>query len=362
MHWTSARYGWLALRLMTLTGCMADVADEALLGGQNDAIINGALDEADPAVVMMRTESGHSCTGTLVSPTVVVTAAHCLDAAAQAGVGFGIDGWSTPATVSQQIAHPLWDGSYDSGNDVAVLVLASAVTGVTPVELDGAPHSARAGQALRIVGYGHDTAPILSGFGLKRQATVTAASSTSDRFIAVGEEDGTQTCHGDSGGPAFFTAADGVERLVGVASFGYQSCQGGAFFTRLAAYADFLDDYVSMAVPPEPPPPPPPPPDTIAPTASLASPTNGRTVPSGRRSLVFEAQDNVGVADVVLNWAYNGKVIMCSAPSAGWSCTVSGNRFTFSADIGSGTRAFTVDAYDQAGNSTHSPRYSLRFL
>jgi hypothetical protein len=358
---TCARIGWLSIIGMTTTGCIVDAASEAELGRGQEAIINGVLDEGDPAVVMLRDASSGYCTGTLISSSVVVTAAHCLDAIPATHVGFGVNGESTPVAVREQHKHPLWDGSYYSGHDVAVLLLASEVPGVAPVELGLDAGAAQVGDALRIIGYGHDTAPLNTGFGLKRQAAVSAGVGTDELFIEVKEADGTQTCFGDSGGPAMQVGDDGVERIVGVTSFGFQSCTGGGYFTRLAAWADFLADFVTVEEQPEPPPPPPPPPDTIAPTVSLVSPSNGRLLLAGTRSIVFEARDNVGVTDVVLNWMYNGKLVSCASPAPGWSCAVSGSRYTFTASIGSGTRHFDVRAHDAAGNSTQSPRYALRF-
>lgn len=352
------RVGWLWLSVMTTTGCLMDAGSETDLGGEREAIINGTVDAADPAVVMVRTESGLYCTGTLVADSLVLTAAHCLDGSAQVGVGFGLDGWSTPAAVAQQIAHPLWNGDYNAGHDVALLVLASSVSGVTPIPLSGDWAAARPGDTLRIVGYGDDTAPTNTGFGTKRSASVTARSAANAGLIAVSEASGTQTCHGDSGGPALYTDAQGVERVVGVASFGYPNCQGGALFTRVADCADFLADYLEIEVSSVPPPPA----DTLAPTVRLVSPATGRTLLAGRRSIVFDAQDDTGLADVVLHWNYNGKAIKCSAPAAGWSCSVSGSNYTFTADIGSGAREFTVEAADGAGNLARSPRYALRFL
>jgi hypothetical protein len=351
--------GWLSILGMTTTGCALDAASEAELGRQDEAIIHGVVDEADPAVVMLRGASGPFCTGTLVSRTVVVTAAHCLDAMPATSVGFGLHGDQTPVQVKEQHAHPLWDGLFYSGHDVAVLVLASEVSHVTPAALGVDPAAAQAGEPLRIVGFGHDTAPVNMGFGTKRQATITAADETDAYFLEANEADGTQSCYGDSGGPALYTGTDGVERVVGVATFGGDDCQGGGFYTRLAKYADFLAEFVGeMEVSPEPPLPVP---DTIAPTASLVSPTNNRVILSGRRSITFDAADDVGVADVELSWLHNGKVIRCASPLAGWTCTRNGTRYTFTADIGSGTRQFALEARDAAGNSVVTPRYSLRF-
>ena len=51
---------------------------------QEDAIIGGTLAMGDPAVVAMAVRSGGSyesiCTGTLIAPKTVLTAAHCINA------------------------------------------------------------------------------------------------------------------------------------------------------------------------------------------------------------------------------------------------------------------------------------------
>ena len=52
---------------------------QAELAGDESAIINGVEDTsaAHQAVVMLRSTTGR-CSGTLIAPTVVITAAHCL--------------------------------------------------------------------------------------------------------------------------------------------------------------------------------------------------------------------------------------------------------------------------------------------
>jgi hypothetical protein len=67
----------------------------------------------------------------------------------------------------------------------------------------------------------------------------------------------------------------------------------------------------------------------------------------------------VGVADVVLNWSYNGKAVSCANPDPAWTCSVSGSRFTFSANIGTGTRKFSATATDAAGNSKSTGSLSI---
>jgi hypothetical protein len=69
---------------------------------------------------------------------------------------------------------------------------------------------------------------------------------------------------------------------------------------------------------------------------------------------VVVVNDSVAISDVILNWQFNGKVIKASAPNAtpGWTVTQSGNKYTFSATIGTGARPFTVQAIDANNKST----------
>ncbi len=368
MDRTSVRVSWLSVVCVVATGCMGEISSsEQDVDHVDSPVINGTTDSGDPAVVMLRATQGGYCTGTLVAPSVVITAAHCVDGITAKTVGFGLNGQSTPAAVRAQIAHPRWNGNaLEAGNDVAVLLLQYPVADVTPIPISTDVSEARAGDAVRIVGYGNNRTAG-TGFGTKRQASLRVVAPNSDdgdisqdKFVKVWDAStGTQTCNGDSGGPVFFSAADGREHVVGVTSFGYQGCEGGAFHTRVAAYTDFLDDYVSIDVTPPPPPPPPPPGDSVAPTISLVSPANNSTITAGQRSIVFDASDNVAVKDVTLTWSYNGKIVKCSAPAAGWTCNVNGSRYTFSANIGTGVRRFSAKAVDAAGNVGQTAALSI---
>ena len=63
------------LAALALVGCALDPVDSPALGRDELAIVDGEADTADPAVVALTTGGQQFCTGTLVSPRVVVTAA-----------------------------------------------------------------------------------------------------------------------------------------------------------------------------------------------------------------------------------------------------------------------------------------------
>src|SRR5262249_9733795 len=126
---------------------------------------------------------------------------------------------------------------------LAVVTLSQA-TSLRPIPVNPwAISSAAVGAQVRLVGYG-DNAHDTSGAGVKRQL-VTTIDDVYDRFLHIGSSS-RQTCHGDSGSPAF-GVINGVERIVGVPSFGYDKttndvCYGGGYDTRVDRYTSFIQN------------------------------------------------------------------------------------------------------------------------
>src|SRR5689334_21679564 len=94
---------------LLLAGCQAGTVDDPSSGDSADPIIGGASDTGDPAVVMLRGTFGGFCTGTLVSPTVVLTAAHCVEGGDTTSVGFGTNGNSRTVAAKETHYNPNWD-------------------------------------------------------------------------------------------------------------------------------------------------------------------------------------------------------------------------------------------------------------
>ena len=156
------------------------------------------------------------CTGTVLTPTEVLTAAHC-DTGFPDATTFVIAGENDiindtngfVAGVSSAWTHPQFNlAALNAGttsvpvDDVEVLTLSNALPSVyTPVTLtqqgDGGPYVA--GTSANIVGYG-----------------ITATGQT---------DGGVDTCNGDSGGPMFVS---GVE--AGIIDWGAQPCAAAGTF------------------------------------------------------------------------------------------------------------------------------------
>src|SRR5687767_352154 len=69
------------LLLLALAGCTSELADTESTA---QPIIGGFATDAYPSVVKIESTTG-LCSGTLVSPTVILTAAHCVNPSIQAG-------------------------------------------------------------------------------------------------------------------------------------------------------------------------------------------------------------------------------------------------------------------------------------
>ncbi len=244
--------------LLVLAGCVDLPVQE---GSTTQSIVGGSTASTTefPTVVALQHGSGNFfCTGVLVDKDWVLSSAYCFagnNDATQARFDDGNlrDGNTSGRTINitEKHIHPSFNTN-NWGHDVAVLKLATSMTDrtATPVKRD----TMGMGTTVQQAGFGArnnngDDEGVLRTLTTSN-VNCSQVGLSDSMFLCFDASDGSGSCYGDGGAPAF--TMGGTREVVGLGSGGTgNDCTSGFdVYTALSAELSFIDQFVPHTTPP----------------------------------------------------------------------------------------------------------------
>lgn len=265
-----------ACLLAAAPGCLAvDEDTELALAENHQAIVGGTAAQINnfPWQVSLQDTNGHFCGGSIIAPTWILTASHCVAEGAPTKIVAGISKLSQASSgqtrsVKRVISYPGYTNA-EVGKDAALIELTSPLTlngsTVAAIELLTSANAALAnpGKMATVSGWGvlstngpetdqlmQVSVPVMT---LAAARTSYGNTVTDDQLPAGYPAGGKDSCQGDSGGPLVVANGNGV-LLAGIVSWGgaCAAANSPGMYARVTSFVSWINGYVGGGSQPQP--------------------------------------------------------------------------------------------------------------
>ena len=194
------------------------------------------------------------CSGSLISPNTIVTAAHCIKAIKPRQATYIVFGLSESGADVQgrKIINAAFNETYQADapdeakdlNDLGIARFAGDLpAGYAPAEILDDPTVLKTGSQVYIAGYGYTDGKNQLNAGTLRYTEVTIQDGAYGANEIKTDESHNGSCNGDSGGPAL-VEINNKFFLWGATSRGDDDCLEYGIYTKITSYRDWINQEI----------------------------------------------------------------------------------------------------------------------